>query len=434
MRFETVKGAIGKSYLISAGAALIRSRRWLKPLDLRDQVSASRFVHQLHVSESWWLRTLSSIDFSVRKNLYQSVEAAGIAAFAQRRLRAWEVKGDSFLGNLPQSCRVKRTGITYAVVPYEMAAIRYSAHVDVHSDPAFVTRLLEQGLDTRQLRQFYFDLGAPYADDTAAHRLLDDLFDSLRAGEFQLIRLPAQKSVLPGDSSSFSMYAAPPRQVSLGPHEIPGYHGIQSHTPQKGGTRQKARNLRDPAVRKALFAQYDIVIGPYKDLQKIEKEGYQREHFIPHSNFQTRSKQPDEKRSAVPIKPEFGTYSEADAITYFVYDDQSQGTEHRYLTDIEKEYASELEKMEQFATVSQWLDHMEAETARSLSMETIERAPKAYEARVPIDDAADVAKAIRIEYEEQLDRMGVDKNAPMANLVGGGSVLQPECDEVLHEF
>lgn len=178
----------------------------------------------------------------------------------------------------------------------------------------------------------------------------------------------------------------------------------------------------NPAARKALYAKHGIEVGPYKELQKITKPGYQREHFIPHSCFMVRSVASGESRANVPIGAAFGSYNEADAITYFVFDDQSKGTEHRYLTDVEKAYAKSLSDAGEYATVDQWLDHMEHETATSLCMDTIERSPGVYEARVPQDEAKLVAKAIRIDTENYLDSAGVDKNAPLSNLVGGGDV------------
>lgn len=185
---------------------------------------------------------------------------------------------------------------------------------------------------------------------------------------------------------------------------------------------KKPRDLSNPILRAALLRRYGVQVGTYKELKGIKKPGYQREHFLPHSNFATRSKLPSEARNRVPIGEEFGSYNEDDAITYFVYDGQKAGTEHRYLTDIEKDYARELEARGEHATVTQWLDFMEAETAKSLPLETIERADGEFVGRIPEDDATDVAKAIRLEYEAQLDRMGVNKNAKMSNLVGGGSV------------
>ncbi len=131
----------------------------------------------------------------------------------------------------------------------------------------------------------------------------------------------------------------------------------------------------------------------------------------------------------MPIPSEFGDYNEGDAIIYFVYDDQNKGTEHRYLTDVEKDYGKKLNEKGEYATVNDWLDHMEIETAKSLSMDSIERAPGVYEPRIPEEDASDVAKAIRIEAELYFDNAGVDKNAPMANLIGGGDVPS-EVDDI----
>ena len=171
-----------------------------------------------------------------------------------------------------------------------------------------------------------------------------------------------------------------------------------------------------------------------KALPKITKPGYQREHFIPHSCFMVRSVASGESRANVPIGKAFGSYNEADAITYFVFDDQSKGTEHRYLTDVEKNYAKSLNDAGEYATVNQWLDHMEHETATSLCMDTIERSPGVYEARVPQGEAKLVAKAIRIDTENYLDSAGVDKNAPLSNLVGGGDVPQIDQDKDKEEF
>ncbi|MGO3847541.1 MAG: RHS repeat-associated core domain-containing protein [Pseudoalteromonas prydzensis] len=193
-------------------------------------------------------------------------------------------------------------------------------------------------------------------------------------------------------------------------------------------------DLTDESVRKALYEKHGVVVGPYKKLQGITKEGYQREHFIPHSCFMERSKYAKEKRSNVPIGKDFGNYNEADAITYFVFDDQSKGTEHRYLTDVEKDYAKSLDKKGEYATVNEWLDHMESETAKSLSMETIERAPGVYEARIPEEEAALVAKAIRIDAENYLDNAGVNKDAKMSNLVGGGGVPDDDTIEIGEDF
>lgn len=146
--------------------------------------------------------------------------------------------------------------------------------------------------------------------------------------------------------------------------------------------------VSNPGCRKILYAKYGIVLGPYKELQKIKMPGYQREHGVPHSCFMEGSVAGGESRANVPIGAAFGTYNEGDAITYFVFDDQCKGAEHRYLTDVEKSYAKSLSDAGEYATVTKWLDHMEKATAASLCMDTIERAPGVYEARIPEEEGA----------------------------------------------
>jgi hypothetical protein len=427
MQFHFAEGGFGKYFLIGNHTFRARSRQWLRPLDLSDSSRANRFVHELHVSESWWAHLLNSIDFSYRASFYSSVKAAGVAAFKQARLRAWEVKGKPFFSSLPSSCKVMAGNINYALVPSELSSRGYGVQVDVHSDPDLPRRILQRNLSDVQLRQFYRDLGASDGDTTSSIGLFDELVRSLMTEELLLFRLSANKGASSA-SSSDRCFEPLPRAVPLAPPTMGSKKPSAPATVPQESDQPKPRDLNDPAVRQALFAQYGFVVGPYKDLQKIEKEGYQREHFVPHSNFMTRSTLPGEARAKVPIGSEFGAYNEGDAITYFVYDDQTKGTEHRYLTDVEKEYAKELEAKGEFATVTEWMDRMEAETAHSLTMDKIERAPGVKEPRVPPEDAADLAKAIRIEYENQLDAAGVDKNALMSNLVGGGSVAPQKAE------
>ncbi|ABC30084.1 hypothetical protein HCH_03330 [Hahella chejuensis KCTC 2396] len=201
--------------------------------------------------------------------------------------------------------------------------------------------------------------------------------------------------------------------------------GASDNATAKLYTEQEVNEIvNDPEKRKELFDKHGITVGPYRTLQGVKLTGYQREHFVPHSCFMARSRNAasKEKRSAVPIRPEFGSYTEGNAITYFVYDGQSNGTEHRYLTDEEAKFAKDLQDEGRYATVTEWLDHMEYVTAMSLPMTNIMRAKDEYRARVPADDAALVAKCIRKEYELYLESCGCDMDALCSNLIGGGDV------------
>lgn len=187
--------------------------------------------------------------------------------------------------------------------------------------------------------------------------------------------------------------------------------------------------LNCQSIRSHVFESLGEIVGTYNELKNIDKPGYQREHPLVHSCFTLRPRKPGEKRSDVPINPLFGDYSEGLAITYFVYDGQTKNTEHQVLTQKQREYAKELHAKNQHATVNDWLDVMERATAETLALTTIERAPNVFKARAVGDDALKLARALRLEYEAQLDRLGVDKNSKMANHIGNGDAYQIHSEE-----
>jgi len=86
----------------------------------------------------------------------------------------------------------------------------------------------------------------------------------------------------------------------------------------------------------------------------------QAEHFIPNSCFIAGTGRTG------PLIPGAGNYSENDALTYWVNDDQKAGTEHKYLTDQERAFCLECEALGQFATLEQWCDFMQHTTVKSI--------------------------------------------------------------------
>lgn len=81
---------------------------------------------------------------------------------------------------------------------------------------------------------------------------------------------------------------------------------------------------------------------------------WQAEHPIPNSCFIVGT---GRKGATVPGA---GSYQESVAMCFWVQDDQSQGTEHKWITDYEREFAQYCYNIKQFPSVEQWFQHMEA--------------------------------------------------------------------------
>jgi hypothetical protein len=189
-----------------------------------------------------------------------------------------------------------------------------------------------------------------------------------------------------------------------------------------------------PEKRADIFAAYGIVIGTYEALKEIRYEthrgigkerkgkgkGYQREHFIPNSCFMAET-----KRTGKTVPGAEG-YSEGEAITYFVYDNQSQGTEHKFLTDKERDFAQRMQKQEKFATVNEWLDEMESATVDSLMNSGMKRGGDPIRSKSLAEPEAKlVAKCIREEYEAGLSKMNVKGDVKLGNPISGADA-RPE--------
>jgi hypothetical protein len=85
-----------------------------------------------------------------------------------------------------------------------------------------------------------------------------------------------------------------------------------------------------------------------------------------------------------------------------VFDDQRQGTEHKLITDTEREFAQELEGAKKNATLKEWLDMEEKNMAETLPTDDKELAKAA-------------AKCLRMEAEKHFAEQGVDPNTPLRN-------------------
>ena len=171
-----------------------------------------------------------------------------------------------------------------------------------------------------------------------------------------------------------------------------------------------------PAQRQAVFQKFGVTIGTYGELKrKFVGNGYQREHFIPNSCFMAG---PGRTGKTVPGAE---NYTEDQAITYFVYDNQTTGTEHKFLTDAERAFAKKLEAQGKQASLEEWLDQMEGVTAEMFAAQQIAIAPGETGPWFSPEDANLVARCIRKEYEAQMEKLGISLDTALRNGLAGGA-------------
>jgi hypothetical protein len=100
-----------------------------------------------------------------------------------------------------------------------------------------------------------------------------------------------------------------------------------------------------------------IVFFRYSQKKKFAKpdnvHDWQAEHPIPNSMFIQGTGRKGQ------IIPHGGNYSEGQALTYWICDDQTAGEEHKFITDYEREFANHCYNQDQYPTVEQWFQVME---------------------------------------------------------------------------
>ena len=167
----------------------------------------------------------------------------------------------------------------------------------------------------------------------------------------------------------------------------------------------------------------EIVLVPYDSKSKMADTQpdmpVQAEHPIPNSCFMMG---PGREGATVPYT---GTYSEGDALTFWVSDAQLAGTEHKFLTDAEKSFAADFEKSGTYPTVKEWFDHMEktwAEAFLTFRIHSGDPQAEAKKRQAGAQAAAELRKTLENHYYETL---GVNPNAKLRNGMVGGSPPQP---------
>ncbi len=172
-----------------------------------------------------------------------------------------------------------------------------------------------------------------------------------------------------------------------------------------------------PAQRQMVFQKFGLIVGTYGDLKKRPiPEGYQREHFVPNSCFMVG---PGRTGKTVPGAE---NYTEDQAIAYVVYDNQTPGTEHKFLTDAARAFAKKLEAQGKPATLAEWMDHMEAVAAAMFADRPITSAPGEVGPLFSPEDAALLARCIREEYEAQMKQLGIPLDTRLRNGLAVGAL------------
>jgi hypothetical protein len=148
----------------------------------------------------------------------------------------------------------------------------------------------------------------------------------------------------------------------------------------------------------------------------------QAEHFIPNSCFI------GGKGRTGPLVPGAGNYSEDDALTYWVNDDQKAGTEHKYLTDQERAFCLACEALGQLATLKQWCDFMQHITVKSILLHrtyvgSVRSIGSARLSKRRLHSAQQAAYVIRQMMQDHFENiMMVNANTPLRNGIARGPV------------
>jgi hypothetical protein len=190
-----------------------------------------------------------------------------------------------------------------------------------------------------------------------------------------------------------------------------------------------------------VYAEFDppIVTGSYSAVSRARQEAnaearnagtksgfenQQSEHMCPNCNLQS-----SRGDSSTNIGGASG-YTEGGGFTYNVYDDQSQGTEHRWLTDAECHFADTIAARDKPASIGEWIDHMGDQAAEMLDSDDLVR-DTGGEKRTRIKDAKnktpeerkklaqDAAECLKMEAKQQFANQKVKEDTSTRNGLAG---------------
>lgn len=183
--------------------------------------------------------------------------------------------------------------------------------------------------------------------------------------------------------------------------------------------------LEHGEVRCELLRSIGRPFDTYREQKKLKyperhDEGYkEREHFLPHSLFTDGTRESGKSRSHIPLRHNVGYYTEQDGLAYPVLDSQTQGTEHRLLTEAAISIACNFISEGKEGTLLEWLDEIEKSTIKLFSQwsaysESSELARKYTEVEAKV-----ISACLRKQAEQHYtQKLGISLDCKLSNAIG----------------
>jgi hypothetical protein len=171
-------------------------------------------------------------------------------------------------------------------------------------------------------------------------------------------------------------------------------------------------------VRTEIFRSVNRPCDIYREMKKIKMPGNQRDHFLAHNLFldpifHVKGKGRSEQINIAGA----GNYHDKLSITVRVHDDQTFGTEHRFITDQTILHARRFQAEERQGTLSEWLVCMEESYVKLLNCSLIRDKSGVPTGEYSLQEAKTVARAIATESRLQFESLGVKMDLLLSNKI-----------------
>lgn len=172
------------------------------------------------------------------------------------------------------------------------------------------------------------------------------------------------------------------------------------------------------SVRSEIFKSVNRPCDTYGKLKKVKMPGSQKDHFIAHNLFlDPTAHVKNEKRHKQKTLDNTGKYHDNLSVTVRVHDDQTFGTEHRFITDQTILHARRFRSEGRQGTLSDWLVCMEESYVKLLNCSLIRDKEEEPYRECNLPEAKTIARAIAEESRQQFERLGVPMDLGLSNKI-----------------